>query len=114
MLIFPLSCQSPASFQECEDDGVSTVLPFPECCWICVDYADCDSEDQEVEGKRVKAGDTGETPKNGGGDESQQKAAENPEGTQGAENQGTDGTNTDASSVANANKSKRKYKYKLH
>ncbi|XP_016967678.2 venom peptide MmKTx1-like [Drosophila biarmipes] len=36
-------CQLPATFQECSDEGVSTVLPFPECCWICVEWEDCDA-----------------------------------------------------------------------
>ncbi|KAH8416305.1 hypothetical protein KR222_006389 [Zaprionus bogoriensis] len=36
-------CQIPASFEYCSSDGVSTVTPFPECCWKCVDYVACGS-----------------------------------------------------------------------
>ncbi|XP_023173491.2 uncharacterized protein LOC111601226 [Drosophila hydei] len=34
--------QRPVPFEMCSFDGVSTVTPFPECCWKCVTYISCD------------------------------------------------------------------------
>ncbi|KRF79688.1 brain acid soluble protein 1 [Drosophila virilis] len=51
-------CQKPAPFEMCNGDGVSTVTPFPECCWKCVTYVSCASGD-------AKQGQTGQEGQSG-------------------------------------------------
>ncbi|KAH8299782.1 hypothetical protein KR044_005913 [Drosophila immigrans] len=34
-------CQIPAPFQHCKENGVSTFIEFPQCCWMCVTYVTC-------------------------------------------------------------------------
>ncbi|KAH8328822.1 hypothetical protein KR074_001144, partial [Drosophila pseudoananassae] len=35
-------CQRPVTFAECNDTGVSTGTDFPQCCWTCVRYVECE------------------------------------------------------------------------
>ncbi|XP_023030601.2 uncharacterized protein LOC111518361 [Drosophila willistoni] len=47
-------CQRPATFANCPktETGVSTVIDFPQCCWICVEYKDCGAGAPSDEGKK--------------------------------------------------------------
>ncbi|TDG40302.1 hypothetical protein AWZ03_013274 [Drosophila navojoa] len=60
-----LYCQKPAPFEMCSTDGVSTKTPFPECCWTCVAYTNCEETDRTGTGG---GGDTGDGGDGGGGD----------------------------------------------
>ncbi|XP_043644822.1 uncharacterized protein LOC122614326 [Drosophila teissieri] len=35
-------CQIPATFAECVDTAVLTDVDFPQCCWTCAAWANCD------------------------------------------------------------------------
>ncbi|ALC42110.1 CG34460 [Drosophila busckii] len=40
-------CQIPAAFEACNTNGVLTTVDFPECCWKCVKWHNCDAEKKE-------------------------------------------------------------------
>ncbi|XP_032590746.1 uncharacterized protein LOC6559617 [Drosophila grimshawi] len=52
-------CQKPAPFENCLTDGVSTITPFPECCWKCVNYIECDAAAGNDAGGAGGGGDAG-------------------------------------------------------
>ncbi|XP_062134494.1 uncharacterized protein LOC133844488 [Drosophila sulfurigaster albostrigata] len=40
-------CQQPAAFQQCDNDTVSLIANYPDCCWQCTEAVECEEEDED-------------------------------------------------------------------
>lgn len=49
----------------CSTDGVSTKIPFPECCWTCVAYTNCEETDGATTEGGTDGGATTDAPDTG-------------------------------------------------